>query len=525
MRKIPTNILPKFSQYSKPSKVITNIIEDTLNNPLNINFFPDKVSSNIFEQISPYNNKFSICKYKLTSSSELDEYLTNYSYSKESWRVTPWEFKKEIFLRAADLIETKYYDKMLAYTMLSQNKSVFEAEIDSICELVDFLRFNVYYTEEIMDKQPVQTNEHLNISEYHPLNGFVASITPFNFTAIAGNLATVPLFFGNSVIWKPSDSSILSNYLFYEILIEAGLPPGVLNFCPMDPLEFSRIVTKHHELGAVLFTGSTSVLEQLYTKIGESMSNYKNFPRIIGESGGKNFHLVDVSYEDLNTEYTTNNLPMVITKTLEGSFNFSGQKCSACSILYTPQKLMSKVINYLKTAIPKYLSGSHNYGVINKESYLRLIEIIENLKNDPQIEFVLGGSYHNQGTYFIEPCVVICTNHHHPVFHEEFFGPILAIYPYDNLDQVIEDCLHGNKYALTGSIFSQNEDTIERVRTQMAPKTGNFYINDKCTGAVVGQQPFGGSAKSGTNDKAGDINLISRLYNQRNIKINYQFSK
>jgi 1-pyrroline-5-carboxylate dehydrogenase len=216
---------------------------------------------------------------------------------------------------------------------------------------------------------------------------------------------------------------------------------------------------------------------------------------------------------------------MVILKTLECAFNFSGQKCSACSILYCPESLIPKIINYFKIATPEFLSSMNNYGVIDRESYLRLITIIEDLKNDPQIEFILGGDYHSKGTYFIEPCVVICKNHHHPVFHDEFFGPILAIYPYSNLDQVIEDSLQGNKYALTGSIFSQDQDTITKVRTQLSSKTGNFYINDKCTGAVVGQQPFGGSAKSGTNDKAGDINLISRLYNQRSIKINHQFNK
>lgn len=522
MKYIPKNLYPKLNQYSKPSQTIRHIIEDTLNDPVIIK------SSNQFimsKQISPFHNNSIICHYNKTTIQELKTYLTEYQKSKNEWKNTPWDIKKKIFLRAADLIENDYYDKMLAYTMLSQNKSVFEAEIDAICELADFIRFNVYYTELIMKKQPIQTDEHENISEYHPLNGFVASITPFNFTAIAGNLATVPLFFGNSVIWKPSDSSILSNYLFYEILLKSGLPPGVLNFCPMEPTHFSHVITNNPELGAILFTGSTTVLENLYLEVGQNISIFENFPKIIGESGGKNFHLIDNSYDQENTKTSLNNLPMAIFKSIEGAFNYSGQKCSACSILYVPQKMMTKVTNYLKIATSEFRFSSNNYGVINEESYCRLINIIENLKRDPQIQFLIGGEYNNQGTYFIEPCIVICSNHDHPVFHEEFFGPILAIYPYDNLDQVIKNCLEGNKYALTGSIFSQNEDTINKVRTQLAPKTGNFYINDKCTGAVVGQQPFGGSAKSGTNDKAGDINLISRLYNQRNVKINNLFSK
>jgi 1-pyrroline-5-carboxylate dehydrogenase len=211
--------------------------------------------------------------------------------------------KKKIFLRAADLIEHDYYEKMLAYTMVTQNKTVFEAEIDAICELVDFIRFNVFYTEEIMMKQPIQTPEHQNISEYQPLNGFVASITPFNFTAIAGNLATSPLFFGNSVIWKPSEKSMLSNYLFYQILLEAGLPPGVLYFCPMEPKLFCQTITNHSQLGAVLFTGSTSVLEEIFSSVGNNISNFNNFPKIIGESGGKNFHLIDPSYQIKESDF------------------------------------------------------------------------------------------------------------------------------------------------------------------------------------------------------------------------------
>ena len=334
MKYIPKNLLPRLNQFSKPNQTIRNIIEDILNNPIVIKSSNHSEPYILSKQISPYQNNSIVCHYNKTSTQGLESYLTEYQKSKNEWKHTSWDIKKKIFLQAADLIENDYYDKMLAYTMVSQNKSVFEAEIDAVCELADFIRFNVYYTELIMKKQPVQTYEHENISEYHPLNGFVASITPFNFTAIAGNLATVPLFFGNSVIWKPSDNSILSNYLFYEILLESGLPSGVLNFCPMEPKDFSQVITNNPELGAILFTGSTTVLENLYLEVGKNISVFENFPKIIGESGGKNFHLIDDSYVPENNKISSNNLPMVILKSVEGAFNFSGQKCSACSTLY-----------------------------------------------------------------------------------------------------------------------------------------------------------------------------------------------
>ena len=520
-RNLPKNLNPKFFAQSKIPFKVKEVMESVFNKPVSIenDLNLNNVGTPLY-QVSSLNNNKHICEYKHLDNFGIVNYIKNYEKNKKVWDDTPFNQKKEVFLNAADLIENKYYHKMLAYTILGQNKNVYEAEIDSICELVDFLRFNVYYTEQILSKQPIQTPGINNISEYNSLNGFVASITPFNFTAIGGNLASAPLLFGNSVLWKPSDNAILSNYLFYEIMHEAGLPKGVLNFSPMDPINFLNLVISRSDLAAILFTGSSSVMDNIYSKVGENICKYNNYPRIIGETGGKNFHFVGHIKDNI-----INKLENIATKTIESSFNYSGQKCSACSILYIPSTNLNQLIALLINKLELYNEQKDNYGVINRKSYNKLNTLLYELKNDEDIYFITSDKNNDANSYDIKPHILICKDHKHRVFNEEFFGPILAIYPYDirEIDETMDICIKSNNYALTGSIFSDDIQFIDKAKNKFKNKTGNFYINDKSTGSVVGQQPFGGSGKSGTNDKAGDINLLFRLFNQRNIKVNNLF--
>ena len=507
------NLIPKFSPDSKITSSVLDIIMNVLENPIKIpNYLGTKLNQTL-KQTSPYNNSKHVAEFKLNKKEDLKKFFNNYKENKRIWENTSFSEKKEVFLKAADLIENKYYNKMLAYTIVGQNKTIYEAEIDAICELVDFIRFNVAYTEDILSKQPLQTNLHSNMSEYNSLNGFVASITPFNFTAIAGNLASAPLYFGNSVLWKPSDNAILSNHLFYEIMLEAGLPKGVLNFCPMEPVEFLNSITEKKDLAGIMFTGSSKVFDNIYKKVGSNIKKMNNYPRLIGETGGKNFHFLD------------NNLDLdnAIERTLESAFNFSGQKCSAGSLMYVPKSKLNLVKEKIKDKFDIYMKQNENYGVINESSFKKLSLLINELKKDKNIDFIVKGKNSKENNYFIHPHIFICKNHKHRVYKEEFFGPILSIYPYEDkmVDETMDKCINSNNYCLTGSVFSNDSEFISKAIKNFKHKTGNFYVNDKSTGAVVGQQPFGGSGKSGTNDKAGDINMMYKLFNQRNIKFTH----
>ena len=528
------NVKTKFRIDSKITSSVMEIIQYVLKNPVKVpNYLNSEYNKKInndseligydksIKQISPFNKNYHVCEYNYVDSKGIKNYFENYKSNRKLWEEASFSERRDVFMKAADLIVKKYFDKMLAYTIVGQNKTIYEAEIDAICELADFLRFNVKYAEMIHEKQPLQTKNHVNISEYNSLNGFVASITPFNFTAIAANLASAPLLFGNSVLWKPSDSAILSNHLFYEIMHEAGLPEGVLNFCPMEPDNFVNSIVEQKEFAGLLFTGSSKVFTDINKKIINNLDKYKNFPRISGETGGKNFHLINSFKKEENHDFKY--LEYIVDRTIESSCNFSGQKCSAGSIVYVPKNILETFIDIFKSNLDRYLDKTENYGVINEDTFTRLKNKIKQLKEDDKIDFVIEGKITDEDSYFIHPHVLICEDHSHEVFNEEYFGPILAIYPYDDedIDNLMDLCCDSNSYALTGSIFSKDESLIRQASKKFKHKTGNFYINDKSTGAVVGQQPFGGSGKSGTNDKAGDINLLYKLFNQRNIKISH----
>lgn len=514
------NLAPTLTFNSTISPIIQREIDLILNNPPCI---PSIIGGKKYDTMNKTQlaGQKVVSHYNTCSEAQLVEGLNNFGEAKDKWNRYTLTDRLDIFLDVADQLEYNYYDRMMASTIIGQNKTPFEAEIDSICELVDFLRFNVDYVYQLQKKQPISnvletygknTYQIKNSSEYFPLNGFMAAITPFNFTAIGGNLALTPLMLGNSVFWKPSDNAILSNYLIYQILEECGLPQGVLNFVPQEPELFLNTVVKNKDLGGILFTGSSNVFDSIYKNVGNNISHYRNYPRIIGETGGKNYHFVHPNYH--------NDIQYIVDKTFESAFSYSGQKCSACSRLYLPDFMLSEFLEKMEVRIQEFLMiHKDNYGLINKKSWLKTQDTLDKVRQCEKSN-IIRGSYGNSENYMLEPTIITVSDPKNFLFSEELFAPILAIYSYspDKLDETIELCRDSSEYALTGAIFSKDKLFTNYFKEQMKYNSGNFYINDKSTGSVVGQQPFGGSGKSGTNDKAGDINLIYRLTNQKNIK-------
>lgn len=514
------NLTPLLSFNSKISPSIQKEIDIIVKNPPSI---PSIIGTQKYTQTNHQQmaGQKVVCHYNICEKQELLDGLYNYQEGKTLWNKYSLRDRLDIFAEAANKIESTYYDKMMAYTILGQNKTPYEAEVDSICELVDFLRFNIDYVYQLTQKQPIsnipetyRNNSYIikNSSEYLPLNGFIASITPFNFTAIGGNLALTPLMLGNSVFWKPSDNAILSNYLIYKIMEECGLPPGVLNFVPHEPEVFLNTVVKNADLGGILFTGSSHVFNDIYRKVGENMGHYKNYPRLIGETGGKNYHFVHSSYQ--------NDIQYLVDKTFESAFSYSGQKCSACSRLYLPEFMLPEFLEKMEVRIREFLQiHKNNYGLINEKSYQKAYNTIERIKKVSYAEVIRGSNF-EYNNYYMEPTIIKVNHPKNFLFSEEFFAPILSIYTYlpDKLEETMDLCRDSTVYALTGAVFSQDKNFTSYFQEKMKYTCSNFYINDKSTGSVVGQQPFGGSGKSGTNDKAGDINFIYRLTNQKNIK-------
>lgn len=475
--------------------------------------------------INPSNHKQNLGQYALATKEDVQKAIDASLAAKKEWASLSYADRSAIFLKAAELISTKYRYKMLAATMLGQGKNVFQGEIDCIGELIDFLRFNVKYAGELYRQQPIESTTGVwNRTEYRPLEGFVYAVTPFNFTAIAGNLVGAPALMGNTVVWKPSDSSILSNYLLLEIFEEAGLPKGVVNFIPGNPVEVSDIVLNDRNFSALHFTGSTDVFSQIWSKIAQNVSQgvYKDFPRIVGETGGKNFHLVD----------STANLENAVFNTLRGAFEFQGQKCSATSRAYVSKSiwpqfkdLLTKTVSTVKPvncSATETLQGFMG-PVIHERSFDKISGAIETIKEDPELELLAGGNFDKSVGYFINPTIVQTSNPKHKFMSDEFFGPLLTVYVYEDkeIDEVLKMIDETTKYGLTGSVFSNDRTNIRKYEEALRYSAGNFYINDKSTGAVVGQQSFGGSRLSGTNDKAGSDAIIKRFVSTRSIKENF----
>ena len=440
---------------------------------------------------------------------------------RKEWEFVAPEQRAQIFEKAAELVSGKYRFKLNAATMLGQGKTIKQAEIDSAAELADFFRFNSYYLRKLMQWQPRSTKYEKNSLELRGLDGFVASISPFNFTAIGGALVNVPALMGNCVVWKPSDTAVMSNYLILQILQEAGLPDGVINFVPCEGLDFGRLITSSRDLAGVNFTGSLATFQWLWSEIGLNVKRYNTFPRLVGECGGKNFHLVHPSAH----------VDTVVAQTIRSAFEYSGQKCSACSRLYVPaqmwtsggvrDRLVEIAQNKLKLGPATDLNDTYLSAVIDSAAFKRISTYIQYAQTigDNEVKVLCGGKTNDSVGYFVEPTILEVHNPRNLLMTEEIFGPVLSVYVYQEAElSKTMDLIDENPFALTGAIFAQDEAFIERAKRKLRMSAGNFYINDKSTGAVVGQQPFGGSRHSGTNDKAGGPFNLLRWTNQQTVK-------
>ena len=438
--------------------------------------------------------------------------------AREAWANIPWEHRASIFLKAADLLAGPYRARMNAATMLCQSKNAFQSEIDAACEFIDFLKFNAYYMQEIYADQPESAPGIWNRLEYRPLEGFVVAITPFNFTSIAGNLPAAPALMGNVAVWKPANSQVYSAQIIMEIFIEAGLPPGVINLIYPSGPDMGEVAFAHPDFAGLHFTGSSGVFNTLWKNIGKNLPNYKSYPRIVGETGGKDFVIAHKSAH----------AKQVATALSRGAFEFQGQKCSAASRAYVPSNLWDDVKKYLKEDLNSMKMGSpedfRNFvnAVIDERAFDKIADYIEKAKAAGG-EIVCGGGYNKSEGYFIEPTVIKSDDPKSITMCEEIFGPVLTIYVYDEnkFEETLELVDSTSPYALTGAIFSQDRYSIDLATKALTNAAGNYYINDKPTGAVVGQQPFGGARASGTNDKAGSKLNLLRWVSPRTIKENF----
>lgn len=434
----------------------------------------------------------------------------------KSWSEMSWEQRASIFLKAAELIATKYRAQSNAATMLGQSKNIYQAEIDGVCELVDFFRFNVHFLSEIYKQQPYSPPGVNNRMEYRPLEGFVLAITPFNFTSIGGNLPTAPVLCGNVVVWKPAQTQIYSAQLFMRILMEAGLPAGVINMVYTDGPVLGEVCFNHPDLAGLHFTGSTATFQQMWKTMGNNISKYRSYPRIVGETGGKDFVVV----------HKTAHVDAVAANLARGAFEYQGQKCSAASRAYLPSNLAEKIKNKLvsevktmKMGTPEDLGNFIN-AVIDEKAFDKITGYITKAKNSKKARILTGGKFDKKEGYFIEPTVIETTDPKFVTMCEEIFGPVLTlyVYPANKFEETLELVDSTSGYALTGAVFAQDREAITLAEKKLVHSAGNFYINDKPTGAVVGQQPFGGARASGTNDKAGSMMNLYRWLSARTIK-------
>lgn len=466
----------------------------------------------------PHDRRHLLGRYHKAGAREVDLAVVAAKRAWLDWSEMDWMNRAAVFLRAAELLATKYRFVLNAATMLGQSKTVHQAEIDSACELIDFYRFNPYYMSQIYGQQPDSAPGTWNYMEYRALEGFVFAVTPFNFTSIAGNLPTSPAMMGNTVLWKPASSAVYSAYFLTLLWKEAGLPEGVINFIPGSGRYVGDPVLEKPDLAGVHFTGSTAVFQGMWRTIGANIMNYRSYPRIVGETGGKDFVFVHASAD----------VEVVVTALLRGAFEYQGQKCSAASRAYLPDNLWPaikvRLLDELRTIKMGDITDFSNFmgAVIDEAAFTNIVEYIEYAKKSGEAEILSGGGYDKAKGYFIEPTVVKVTNPKHKLMEEEIFGPVLTIYVYPAraFAQTLKLCDETSPYGLTGSIIALDRQAISEAMTVLRQAAGNFYINDKPTGAVVGQQPFGGARGSGTNDKAGSYLNLLRWTSARAIKEN-----
>lgn len=469
-----------------------------------------------FAMTPPHDHQHVLGHYSEGDASHVKAAIDAAMAAKADWANLGWEHRASIFLKAAELIAGPYRAKLNAATMLAQSKNAYQAEIDAACEFIDFLRFNVQYMTEIYAQQPQSSPGIWNRLEQRPLEGFVFALTPFNFTAIAGNLPTSAAMMGNTIVWKPSNTQIYSANVLMEVFIEAGVPAGVINLVYVDGPTAGEVIFNHSDFGGIHFTGSTGVFQHIWKTIGENIYKYRSYPRIVGETGGKDFIMV----------HKSSDAKEVATGISRGAFEFQGQKCSAASRAYIPSNLWEDVKKYVQEDLESFkMGGTEDFtnfinAVIDEKSFDKIARYIDGAKADPNVEVIAGGNYDKSKGYFVQPTVLRADDAKYTTMCEEIFGPVLTIYVYDEdkFEETLDLVDSTSIYALTGSIFSRDRYAAELATKRLEQSAGNFYINDKPTGAVVGQQPFGGARGSGTNDKAGSMINLLRWVSPRTIK-------
>ena len=474
------------------------------------------MTGNTRNMTAPHDHKHVVGTYHLAEKTHIEKAIANCLESKAKWANMAWEQRAAIFLKAAELVAGPYRAKINAATMIAQSKNIYQAEIDAACEFVDFLRYNVEFMTQIYADQPKSTSDVWNRLEYRPLEGFVYAVTPFNFTAIAANLPASAAMMGNVVVWKPSDSQVFSAKIIIDVFKEAGIPDGVINVVFGDAQMISDTVYASPDFAGIHFTGSTHVFKDIFKHIGNNIHTYKTYPRIVGETGGKDFIVAHPSA----------NVKQVVTGISRGAFEFQGQKCSAASRAYIPQSMWKEAKELLIKDVKSFKMGSpEDFGnfitaVIHEGSFDKLASFIDQAKKDTDAEIIVGGNYDKSKGYFIEPTVIVTTNPKYATMETELFGPVMTIYVYEDAKwaETLKLVDETSEYALTGAIFSQDRYAIAEATEALKNAAGNFYINDKPTGAVVGMQPFGGARASGTNDKAGSALNLLRWVSPRTIK-------
>lgn len=520
--KVPTPINEPVKSYSPGSSerkevldTYKKMIKENIEIPMYIN--GKDVKSDETNSVSPpHDHKNIVGKYYLANETHVDQAISTALDAKESWENMSWENRAAIFLKAAELIAGPYRSKINAATMIAQSKTVHQAEIDAACEFIDFLRFNVQYVTDIYKNQPDSDSDAWNRVEYRPLEGFVYAVTPFNFTAIAGNLAASMAMLGNVVVWKPSDSQVYSAKIIIDVFKEAGLPDGVINAVYGDPEMISNKVLESSAFAGLHFTGSTTVFNSFWKKIGSNISNYKTYPKIVGETGGKDFILAHKSADPKE----------VSTAITRGAYEFQGQKCSAASRGYISKSIWNEVKDNVIEDLKSISMGSpedlSNFvtAVIHESSFDKISKYIDDAKADSKVQVIAGGSYDKSKGYFVEPTLLLVEDPNYVSMREEIFGPVMTVYVYDDkdFDKTLNLIDTSTKYALTGAVLAKDRNVIEKVTKALRNSAGNFYVNDKPTGAVVGRQPFGGARSSGTNDKAGSMLNLLRWVSPRLIK-------
>jgi len=466
--------------------------------------------------VCPHARKHVLGHYHRGEDANVHQAIEAANAAKKDWSTMPWDSRAIVLLKAGELLAGKYRQILNGATMLNMSKTPHQAEIDSACELIDFWRFNPHFMRMVYEDQPLSTSQAQNYMEHRPLEGFILALTPFNFTSIAGNLPTAPALMGNTVVWKPASSAVLPAYFIMKILEEAGLPPGVINMVPGPGPVIAPPALNHLDLGGIHFTGSTSVFSSIWLAVGSDIRKYYSYPRIVGETGGKDFVFAHASC----------NLAALVAALVRGSFEFQGQKCSASSRAYIPDSLWPAVKDRLLADLAQVKMGDvcdfRNFmgAVIDANAYRTITEYIQFAKNSPTMEIIHGGGYSDAEGYFIEPTVVVSQDPQSKLMSEEIFGPVLTlyVYPEKQFEETLDLCDRTSPYALTGAIFAQDRRAIVKAMNTLRHAAGNFYVNDKPTGAVVGQQPFGGARASGTNDKAGSWLNLERWVSPRTIK-------